>query len=237
MSVPRLLCLRATGGWLQSPEPVETGFPLRAITASRCGDSQVVVCYRTNDTLASGLCRAATVNPGLPTGMSTFSAPLTVPDSVEYQTGALSSFQDDTDRVVLAFSSGATLASPGSKLVVLGVSNGLLTVLSPSTLDRFEFSAATDSLALVSVTRLALVLSYRVRFGVECDSRPLPSPPPYPPKHTLLPSSADANMRRCCCTPAHAQARPYPSPAAVRSSLHACLPRSCRAWHRVYAGT
>jgi len=96
-------------------------------------------------------------------GVSVSATPLTVPDSVEYITGSLASlFNGDGDRVVLAFSSGISAASPGSKLVILGVSGTTLSVLSPATLDRFETSTAADNIHIVSITRFNFVLAYRI---------------------------------------------------------------------------
>jgi hypothetical protein len=86
---------------------------------------------------------------------------LTVTDSVDYSRGSVSGSFGDTDRFVLAFSSG--IASPASKLLVVGVSGSTLTALTSGALERFEASALADSISIVSLTRLIYVLTYRVR--------------------------------------------------------------------------
>ena len=45
---------------------------------------------------------------------------ITLPDSVDYQTGSLTSIQGATDRVVIAYS--YNVASPSSRVLVIGVS-------------------------------------------------------------------------------------------------------------------
>jgi hypothetical protein len=119
------------------------------------------VCYRTT-AVTSVQCRAASVLASIGVGVSLGPA-LTVQDSTDYSTGDVSGIVDVTDRVVLTFSSG--IASPSSKLVVLGVAPApslTLTALTAGSLGAYEVSAATDQISLASVSRLVLVLVYRV---------------------------------------------------------------------------
>lgn len=141
----------------RSPVPVEGTSVLLDITACRVSDTTVVVCYRINSTtLTSGYCRAGSVTSA---GVS-FGAALTVTDSADYFRGSATGSFGDTDRFVLAFSSG--IASPASKLLVVGVSGSTLTALTSGALEKFEASALADSISIVSLTRLIYVVTYRI---------------------------------------------------------------------------
>lgn len=141
----------------RSPVPIEGTSVLLDITAARVSDTTIVVCYRINSTvLTSGYCRAGSVTSA---GVS-FGSALTVTDSVDYSRGSVSGSFGDTDRFVLAFSSG--IASPASKLLVVGVSGSTLTALTSGALEKFEASALADSISIVSLTRLIYVLTYRI---------------------------------------------------------------------------
>jgi hypothetical protein len=136
--------------------------PLIAMTEAKVSNNTIVLCYRTT-AVTSVQCRAASVLASIGAGV-TLGPVLTVQDSTDYSAGEVSGIVDVTDRVVLTFSAG--IASPSSRLVVLGVAPApslALTALTAGSLAAYEISAATDNIALVSLTRLVQILVYRVR--------------------------------------------------------------------------
>ncbi len=140
---------------VQAPVSIDTNRALD-ITATRVSDTVMLVCFRTSVS-NTAVCRAAAVSPG----GTVYDSAVAVPDSADYSTGMLANLQDTDGRAVLAFSCGGT--SPASKLLVLGLAGTTVTPLATGTLDRFEVSATVDRIALVSLSRLVLLLAYRVR--------------------------------------------------------------------------
>ena len=142
---------------LQSPIAVSGTDVLWDMTATKVTSSLFVVCYR-RLSASTARCRVGNVTES--TQSITFGTPLDVFDSATYINGVVTNLYDATDRVVLSFS---VSTSECSKVVVMGVNGMSIVTVTPSDLNRYEYSSMSDNLASVALSKTNILLAYRVR--------------------------------------------------------------------------
>ena len=147
---------------LQSPVAISGTDVLWDMTATRVSSSTFVVCYR-RVSASPGRCVVGTVN--IASQAVNFGSAYDVYQSSTYINGVVTNLFDATDRVVLAFS----VASPeSSRFAVMGVTGLSISLVTPSDLPQFEYSAMTDNFAAVALTRTNILLAYRVSGSNRC---------------------------------------------------------------------
>ena len=132
------------------------------MTATKVTSSLFVVCYR-RLSASTARCRVGNVTES--TQSITFGTPLDVYDSATYINGVVTNLYDATDRLVLSFS---VSTAECSKIVVMGVNGMSIVTVTPSDLNRYEYSSMSDNLASVALSKTNILLAYRVCGGVRC---------------------------------------------------------------------